>query len=154
MAKAPSTPVAPSHAFAYETLVLPDVPALARGGFAKAGETNKLQQDMENLPTPQPGKLAALFLPAEIDPNITDEAEKAKAFKEATRKLANNASSRGRKITKADPSKAYAVRTQTYKGRLGVVVIRVVTEAAVPAAAAAAPPAPPSSPTPPAPPSA
>lgn len=76
-----------------------------------------------------PKKLQSFFIPAEIAANITDETEKAKAYKESARKIANRISGLTRRLTKANPTETYAIRSMTNAAGIpGVRVFRVKAE--------------------------
>lgn len=125
--------LATNGTFAIETGV--ELPAVVRIGGAKGSSPYLDAINGLQLAT-DPKKLQSFFIPAEIADNITDETEKAKAYKEASRKIANRVSGLSRRLAKADATKAYAIRTMVKDGVTGVRVFRVKPEPKAPAAAA------------------
>src|SRR5688572_20932902 len=141
--KAPSLAAAPSADLpAPQAPVLPftidmgiALPAMTRA-VGKTGEENPITAMMKALPLGEDEtKLASFFIPApEPASTITDAAEREKATKENARKITNQVSAAARRLQKKDAALAFAQRTRTEDGKLGVRVFRVaVTEKAAPA---------------------
>ncbi len=111
-----------------------ELPAATR----KVGaETSPEVATLSSLPAPANGKFARKWFAVEgVPATITDEAEKAKATKEALRKMTNRFSGIVRRLQKKDATKAYVIRTIENNGVAGVAVYRV-EPAATPATPAA-----------------
>jgi hypothetical protein len=77
-----------------------------------------------------PETVASFFVPATVPNTITDPAEKAKALRDEARKISNRISGISRRLTKADPTLAFALRTKEENGNVGVRVYRVAPAAA------------------------
>lgn len=106
------------------------------------GEKSPYATAMEDMPAPNGNQFANFFVPVpQPDAAITDAGERAKAFNENARKLANSLSGLSRRITKKDATKAFALRKKDENGVLGVVVYRINPSAPKPAAQPATPPA-------------
>lgn len=113
------------------------VPEPARASKSKGGsEFGKL---MRSMPAPgkdgkgkdAPAKIASFFVAAAAVPTtITDPKEREKATKDAVRRVQNQFTSLARRITKEDPTFAFAFRAATdANGVAGLRVYRVVPAA-------------------------
>lgn len=141
MAKASSNPTAPANASAVAklpfALELSDAPAAVTRKIG--GESSPFPAVMRAMPLPVNGKFTSFFVPAPAVPaTITDADERAKASKDAARKLTNNLSGISRRLSKADKSFQFALRTQEQNGVIGVRVYRIAAAAPVPATEPAA----------------
>jgi hypothetical protein len=125
MAKAPAATAstAPAAALPFEISFGEAPPATVR----KVGvDSSPYTANVRALPPVQGDKVASFFVPVGTPPDtITDEGEKAKWRTEDARKTTNRISGLTRRMSKKDPSLAFALRTREEKGVLGVRVYRV-----------------------------
>lgn len=105
------------------------VPLPASRRFASDGKDNPIRTAMDGLPAPDGERVASFFLAAEVADTITDATERAKAARDNARKTANRLSTLVRRIVKADPSKAFAIRSVEEHGKIGIRVYRVAPAA-------------------------
>lgn len=125
-------PVASNSPFA---IIEDNAPPPAREfGGGRSAEDNPYRKAALELKAPTAdGKHYAYQVPVSVPDTITDAGEKAKAIKEASRKLVNSIGGVTRRITKNDANMAFVVRPVESGGQHFVKVWRVKPKA--PAAA-------------------
>lgn len=118
-------------------------PAPSERAFGAGAAPSPYAEAMKGMPAPvldaagNATSVASFFVAGdEVPAAITDATERATAEKEAARKASNRLSGIARRITKADADMAFALRTVTEGGKLGVRVYRVKPEPEAPAGAA------------------
>lgn len=85
-------------------------PAPARFGGGRSADDNPYRQAALALGAPVGGKFFAFQVPVTVADTITDPAEKAKAIKEASKKLLNAIGGVTRRLSKNDANLQYTVR--------------------------------------------
>lgn len=144
MAKTPA-PVAAPAARVIAGIILSRGPAPAESKRVGSAAKTAVAEAIEGLLPPENGEYDQFFQGVDVPATITDPTERAKASKEAQRKLTNLLTGRARRVKLADPTKNFAIRsvTEEVNGVLvdGARVFRVEPEPAdpmTPEAAAAA----------------
>ena len=126
-----ASPKAPTPLFQFDTGFT--IPEVKRGGAAGGGSEigAKLKaMPMQKAWAKTPENWPSFFtLAKEAGPEIEAAAERDQVAKDNARKLASAMGGQTRRITKADATYNFAVRTVTENGKIGVRVWRIPAEA-------------------------